>query len=1192
MDRFDTPDKIIGVGGAGSGIVYKFMEQDWILESAVGAGQFAGEEPQQLEAYTIDSSLDDDVHDRVDDIQSTIDELVTSHERADTVIDVSMEHRSMTRDVPSEWRKTNMLTSDADVGRMLRERGLNAWWFAEGREPLTKMRQEGFSGGVYRRRAVSKALFHLSEYAGDGVTPQCSVDDEVVMVAALGGGTGSGTVVDLAAEMDADHVDLFGVIPTTGEKKKEKANAFAALSELEYLETNGESPFRTITLIPYLGGSGGDGQATGEEAEKAAVRTVVGHHQAMRGDNLRDMLVTSSRNGPPSYSSFAVAAPKTVEYNIEKKDRAKAEIRETLNGRREELLAEANLCDLASAFLDREFPEKLDETDEPDIQERKQAVIELSNRVERVFEETLTQDAITVAGVGGERDELVKLYDRIEENVLNGRAVGGTEVEEAEARVETVADRVRTEIVPDDYGDDGTLGKQLAALVKQEMSVVTQRYEIVNRIYRLPSVADQIGLAEDEAVTVRDVFTDVVLAPDESLIGVVQNPAFTVVLDQYEEERDTLVQHHRQFTAFQTALRAELDDRVEAVREAIREPVGTVATVDRRFPEVATGDRNTVERIDRLVTELQATVDDIAAMTRTGAVDPTVDFDEFDQLNADLRAVGVDPIRRDVVEQKLTRLLDAKNASLDHNSGLLPGRPDRTADYQNALNDLDGTAWLEIGGQGYLPAVDEPFEVAFQRDPLRRYDEILRVRQGAIQAATEAALREVCQAEGELFEPEPRSLIESELDYTPENVRVTVSPPTGLTADRLADATKRRLREGTEGDPQIRLEEVFPPLSEAAHEPETVTATLSKAYLRPAETAVTEIETKLERLGDNEISDSEGVIETLRRLRALAGRFEQADVQSELPSVTAASEDEVYGGDFTELYEGHTSFDVGLDGGATRENHPYVHDRDADMADLAGNPDDIEESSVLENHEAEIFDLLADSAEDLFRGTYDRMPVTEVEPQGSGESVGAVYKQMRYVNLYFSRALDADENLTPEEGTIHERVADVFEQNVPFGGDTYGEGQFGIGGPDGVTMVTLIAGLTLDNLSRASGANGYRNTYHRMYRNHSFLPTHHAVGLGGDWDRWERLREWTADERDDETYGAFLYRDTLGQMDEEFVTHLQTRTDAEVVDLLGEMTTAETFDSTVDPGLSAEESLGEGGGLPPTEDSPETTDDD
>lgn len=1161
MDRFDTPDVFVGVGGAGSRIVYEFLEQDWVLESAVGAGQFAGADPQQLEAYTIDSALDDSVHDRIGAIQETIDGLVSDHDSIDKLIDVSLEHYSMTGRVPQQWRQTNMLTADENIRQLLKARQMNAWWFKEGREPLQKMSQEGFSGGVYRRRAVSKALFHLAEHAGEGVTPPSDVGDEVAMVAALGGGTGSGTIVDLAVEMEADQIDLFAVIPTTGEKQKEKANAFAALSELEYLETNGESPFRTITLIPYLGGSGGDGQATDEEAAMAAVRTIVAHHQAMRGENLRDMLNTSSRNGPPSYSSFAVAAPKTIEFNIEKKDRAKAEIKETLQQRRTELRAEANLCDLTSAFLDREFPDALDDVAEPSVDERRQAVIGLSQRVERLFEETLQQEEIIVAGVEDQRDQIVDLYERISESVLNGSTVDGSDFEEAQARATTVTDRLRTQIVPSDQGDEGSVGRRLAEVVQRELSVVNQRYELLERIYRLPAVADRMGLEEDEAVTLRDVLIDVVLDPTENLLGAVQNPAFTVVFDQYKEDRDELVQKHRQYEAFESALRSEVADRVSSIRNEIRDDLSKLATVDRRFPGVGAATANTVDRIDELVAEVRGTVDDILTMQRPGNVEPTLSFDEFDELNEDLSAAGVDEIDGDELQRGLNLLIDAKNASLDHNSGFLPGRPDRSQDFQNAVAQLQGVDGFVVGA---VPEVDEPFEAGFDADVLRRGDELAERRREAIDNIVDTSLRQVCQAEDELFVPDTREQVENALNRSPEYIRVTTDPPTGITATRLGDRIRKELRESREGDVQIRLEELFPPLSEADHKRDTVTAQLAEAYLRPVGSAVDEIEADLEQLGDNEVADSEGVIEMLRRLRALAGRFEQAEVRSELPSVTGASEDEVYGGDFSEIYEGDYEFNIGLVGSTRREDHPYVHDRDADMSDLAGSPDDIEESQVLENRHDDIFGLLGRSAEELFDGTYGRAPVEEFEPQGHGTNIDAVYRDMRYVNVFFSRALDERENLTPEDGTIHPDVADVFRQNTPFEGDTYGEAQFSIGGPDGVTMVTFVGGLTLDNISRVSGADGYQNTYDRMRRNHSFLPTHHTVGLGGNWGRWEKLREWTAEERGGPTYGAYLYRDTIRRMNPEFVTELQQRDDQEVVELLGEMTTAETFDSTID----------------------------
>jgi hypothetical protein len=1166
MERFDTPDVLVGVGGAGSQIVYEFMEQEWILESAVGVGQFADYEPDKLEAYTVDSAVDDSVHERVDGIQATIEGLKDRREGIDNgLIDVSIDHYQMTERFPGTWKQTNVLTAPEDVSDLLDARNMNAWWFEEDREPLQKMSEEGFSGGVYRRRAVSKALFHISEYAGEGVTPPSNVSDEVVMVAALGGGTGSGTVVDMAAEMDADHVDLFAVIPTTGEKQKEKTNAFAALSELEHIEINGESPFRTVTLVPYLGGAGHERQATDEEAAMAAVRSIVAHHQGMRGENLRDMLNTSSQNGPPEYSAFTVAVPKSIEYNIEKQDRAKAEIRETLDQKETELVAEANLCDLTSAFLDREFPDALDEVESPEMDERRQAVVGLRSRVEKLFEETLHQQEVEVAGIEQERDQLVELYERISENAVNDVSVGNSEFEEAREYADTVTRQLRNQIVPEEFGDEGTLGRKLAAVVQRELAVVRQRYELIERIYRLPALADRLGIKPDEAVTIRDVLVDVVLDPTERLLGTVQNPSFNVVLDEYENRRDRLVREHRQYEAFRTELRAQLDDRVSAVRSSIGDDVETITTIHRRFEPLVDGHGETVDRIDELVDQVQDKVNQILTMSRPGEVDPKLAFDEFEVLNEDLEAVGLEPVDKRNLTRGLQHLLDAKNASLDHKSGFIPGRPDRSQDYNNAVarleNDHEG---FVVGGDTWTPEVGDEFDVEFDPNVVRRGKAILRRRRGAIRQVVETVTREMCQAKDELYEPDAGTLIEQQLQRIPETIRVTADLPAGLTADKLEAQLERRLSESREQDAQILLEQLFPTLEDAKHEPDTVTAMLEEAYLRPVETALSTIDDELETLGDNEVADSEGVIETFRRLRALTGRFEQSGGSVNLPSVTGPGDDEVYGGDFTQLYEGDDEFDIGLGmSSARRKSHPYVRDQEASMADLAGSPDDIEDSQVLENNEANIFGHLAKSAEQLFDRTYDRAPVEEFRPEGTGEESRAMYRGMRYVNIFFSRALSETENLTPEEGTLHPDVASVFRQNTKFDGNTYGEAQYEIGGPDEVSMVTFIAGLTMDNLARVSGPNGYKKTYDRMKDNHSFFATHHSVGLGGHWDRWSTLWTWTKADSETLAYGAYVYRDGVRDMNRTFVTELQQQTDDEVVEMLNGMFDTETFPSTI-----------------------------
>lgn len=1163
MDRFDTPDVLVGVGGAGSQIVYQFMEQDWILESAIGLGQFAEEDTGKLEAYTVDSAAEDSVHDRVETIQQNIASHKSGRDEDDDLIKVSLDHYQMVERTPREWQQTNVLTSAEDISGLLEERRMNAWWFEAGKEPLQKMSNEGFSGGVYRRRAVSKALFNISEYAGRGVTPPSAVDDEVVMVAALGGGTGSGAVIDMAAEMDADHIDLFAVIPTTGEKRKEKTNAFAALSELEHLEINGESPFRTITLFPYLGGAGNEGQASDEEAAMAVVRSIVAHHQGMRGENLRDMLNTGSSNGPPAYAPFTMAVPKTIEYNIEKRDRAEAEIRETLTKRKEELTAESNLCDLVSAFLDREFSE-LEQVEPPSGEDHRESLVGLRNRVEDLFENTLQQDEVTVAGIDEERDSLVELYDKIRENVFTGRNVDSSDVEAAKQYADSVAEQLRGDIAPDEYGDDGTLGHQLAEVVQHELTVVKKRYELLERIYKIPKLADSLGIDTDAARTMQDVLVEVVLDPEETVVGTVQNPSFNVVFDNHRKERDRLVREHGQYEAFESALERTLAEQNASLRSAIENDIDTIGTINARFGSVLDGHDDTLDRIDTLVERVQRKVDQILGMKKPGEVDPTLAFDEFDNLNDDLVAIGLPTIDRENIIRGLRHLLDAKNASLDHNSGFIPGRPDRSQDYNNAVARLEGEhEGFVVGEATYTPSVEDQFEATFDPSVVRRGRSVMQYRRNAIDSVVDTVTQELCRQDGTLFEPDTRDLIESELDRVPDTIRVTLDLPNGLTADELRAAVRDRLGDSEEGDPTALLDALFPPMEDVQQTGETLTARRAEAYLRPVESALSEIEAKLDVLGDNRITDSEGVLGTFERIESLAGRFDQTSVDADLPSVTGTGTDEVYGADLSEVYEGDTDFGIGLGGGARRKNHPYVRDKEAEVPDLAGSPNDIEESNVLDNHESNIFTRFAESAKQMFDGAYGRAPIEDFSPSGSGDEERANYRGLRYVNVYGSRALSHSENLTPDGGTIHPEVTEEFRQKTVVGPSTYGEAQYAIGGPDEISMVTFVAGLTLDNIGRTGGPEGYERTHREMRQNHPFFATHHVVGLGGQWDRWTTLGDWI-DPNTDEPHGAYLYRDQIQNMDRQFVTTMQESDTEEIVEKLNGMTATESFPSTVD----------------------------
>jgi hypothetical protein len=132
------------------------------------------------------------------------------------------------------------------IDELHRKKLVKVWWILDKEhgvnniEALQKYGSSGFSKGTIRRRGVTKAMFYKALVEGrvDEIFSIKPGAQEVAMVVGLGGGTGSGLFIDLAQKIRESNpgvtITLFGILPSL-EEGEEKANAYIALSELEYL---------------------------------------------------------------------------------------------------------------------------------------------------------------------------------------------------------------------------------------------------------------------------------------------------------------------------------------------------------------------------------------------------------------------------------------------------------------------------------------------------------------------------------------------------------------------------------------------------------------------------------------------------------------------------------------------------------------------------------------------------------------------------------------------------------------------------------------------------------------------------------------------------------------------------------------------------------------------------------------------
>ena len=247
------PNVIIGIGQAGKELTFELLKQDWIVERALrkekGIGfvksliidTATGEAPDDLNTI---SEIENNIREHSKDIGKPVDIKIK-------YVCIPWEIQLNT---PSELRDT------AIVNSIKEKMGIDVWWIEDKNAGLKDWFKElkefspsienDFRGGTYRNRAITKAVFYKAIY--EGVIDFDYPGDDAAIIVGLGGGTGSGMFIDVAKMLEKNNfnVTLFAVLPTTHETAACKANAFAALSELEYLNLTNESPFNTIVLLP------------------------------------------------------------------------------------------------------------------------------------------------------------------------------------------------------------------------------------------------------------------------------------------------------------------------------------------------------------------------------------------------------------------------------------------------------------------------------------------------------------------------------------------------------------------------------------------------------------------------------------------------------------------------------------------------------------------------------------------------------------------------------------------------------------------------------------------------------------------------------------------------------------------------------------------------------------------------------
>lgn len=321
---------LCGLGGCGKRMVGEICKHEWFLKHY-------SQGSRHLQIYTMDTDANE--KDQDEHRSRSVLEMVEKLDGQGNV-----EYISLFLPHLATISQVSHLASE-EIARKIKETKAepkaSVWWLNDNSNIGLKFDDlraidpgihDDFSGGVHRRRAISKAIFYkvISEGQASGF-PMFSNMGTNAIVVGLGGGTGSGMFIDLARYIRGQRggtaqIWLFAVLPTTKESEAEQVNAAIALTELEYINQK-EHLFNNIVLTslgPTSYKKGEEARREVREFDAAFPYIFTNFFQIEKGDvNISD--------AKKSYSSFILADAHIISYPIEELRNLKNRYGEVIN---------------------------------------------------------------------------------------------------------------------------------------------------------------------------------------------------------------------------------------------------------------------------------------------------------------------------------------------------------------------------------------------------------------------------------------------------------------------------------------------------------------------------------------------------------------------------------------------------------------------------------------------------------------------------------------------------------------------------------------------------------------------------------------------------------------------------------------------------------------------------------------------
>jgi deoxyadenosine/deoxycytidine kinase len=494
------PNKVYALGGAGKQMAFQLFEQDWFLtEASRPDGTNDTVDIHVLDTATEREEQDRQTATRISERAKRIASELRLQDPGRTVREVTLDLVYITENVYNN--QVADFIGRETVEHIRDNTSIEQWWLTE--DHLTDPNSPGdmfnFSKGVIRRRALGKALFYKA-LAEDATRMQDIFDlggsdgpPDVSLLAGLGGGTGSGQVIDVAKHIRQQNQDaritLFATLPATKEGSNERANAFAALSELEYLalpNTPPSNPFNDIVLFPLNPTEHQGGETTTQgllEFDEALGYALASYYNNADIDH--------PFAGANAFAPFTVAVPQVLRYSVQELHRAREIGHELLDHKRRVLQAERAIYTTIIEFLraryDHRPPGDAESLNQTDLDKLVYGIRDLKSLVTSPIFDQLEYEAITtgreiLAGIYGEGDVDEKDIRPVIENEGISAVMDAVEFE-----LEGTGQEPGHLQEFEDIGDES-----LRRIIVEDLHHVQLLYELLRERKRIPPDQDAI----------------------------------------------------------------------------------------------------------------------------------------------------------------------------------------------------------------------------------------------------------------------------------------------------------------------------------------------------------------------------------------------------------------------------------------------------------------------------------------------------------------------------------------------------------------------------------------------------------------------------------------------------------------------------------------------------------------------------